>query len=87
MNLTFLTTILITLMTILKCSVDLEFEFNVTVDGFLNSHFYVVDFYSFAQFTRLNFVKDLTPESTSINISLEPLFFCLLFYQCFLMYF
>ena len=39
----------------------------------MNSNFYVVDFYSFAQFTSLNFFKALTPESTSINISPDPL--------------
>ena len=56
------------------CSVDLDFEFNVTVDSCMNSNFHVVDFYSLAQFTRLNFFKTLTPESTSISISLNPLF-------------
>ena len=71
---------------ILKCSVDLDFEFNVTIDSWMNSNFYVVDFYSLAQFTRLNFVKALTPESASISISLNPLCACF-FSQYFLMYF
>ena len=64
-------------LTILKCSVDLDFDY-VTVDSCMNSNFYVIDFYSLAQFTRLNFVKVLTPESTSISISLDPLFLWLL---------
>ena len=64
-------------LTILKCSVDLDFDY-VTVDSCTNSNFYVIDFYSLAQFTRLNFVKVLTPESTSISISLDPLFLWLL---------
>ena len=72
---------------IIKCSVDLDFEFNVTVHSCMNSSFYVVDFYSF-QFTRVNFFKALTPESTSISISLDRLFLCLFFFsQGFLMYF
>ena len=61
------------------CSVALDFEFNVTVDSCMNSNFHVVDFYSLAQFTRLNFFKTLTPESTSISISLNPLLLSLLF--------
>ena len=55
-------------LTILKCSVDLEYEFNVTNDSCMNSNFYIVDFYSLAKFTRLNFVKALTPDNTSISI-------------------
>ena len=35
-------------LTTLKCSLDLDFEFNVTVDSCMNSNFYVVDFYSLA---------------------------------------
>ena len=49
----------------------------------MNSSFYVVDFYSLAQFTRLNFFKALTPESTSISISTDALFLCLLFSSMF----
>ena len=49
----------------------------------MNSNFYVVDFYSLAQFTRLNFFKALTPESTSIRISTEALFLCLRFSSMF----
>ena len=50
----------------------------------MNSNFYVVDFYSLKrQFTRLNFFKALTPESTSISISLEPLFLSLPFFSMF----
>ena len=74
------------LTTSLKCSVDQDFEFNVTVDSCMNSNFYVVDFYSLAQFTKLKFFKALTPESTSITISPNPtlfLFACF-FSQCFL---
>ena len=56
----------------LTCSADQDFAFNFTVDSCMNSNFCVFDFYSLAQFTRLNFVKALTPESTSINISLDP---------------
>ena len=40
-------------LTILKCSVDLDFEFSVAVDSCMNSNFYVVDVYILAQFTRL----------------------------------
>ena len=54
MNLTFLT--------ILKCSVDLNFEFNVTVGSCMNNNFCVVDFYSLVQFTRLNIFKALASE-------------------------
>ena len=68
-------------LTILKCSAD--FEFNLTVDSYMNSNFYVVDFFSLAQFTRLNFFKALTPESTSISISPDPLFLYLLFFSMF----
>ena len=60
-------------LTVLECSVELNLEFNVIVDSCMNSNFYAVDFYSFAQFTSLNFFKALTPESTSINISPDPL--------------
>ena len=67
-------------LTILKCSVALDFEFNVTVDSCMNSNFYVVDFYSLAYFARLNFFKVLTPEGTNISISPDPLFLCLLFF-------
>ena len=49
----------------------------------MNSNFYVVDFYSLAQFRRLNFVKALPPESTSISISVDPLFLCLLLFSMF----
>ena len=66
------------------CSVDLDFEFNVTIDSFMNTNFYVVDFHSLAQFTRLNFFKALTPESTIISILLAPLFLCLFFFFFFL---
>ena len=41
-------------LTILKCSVELDFEFNVTVDSYMSSSFYVVDFYKLLQFIRLN---------------------------------
>ena len=74
-------------LTSLKCSVDQDFEFNVTVDSCMNSNFYVVNFYSLAQFTKLKFFKALTPESTSIIISPNPLFICLLFFSMFFMYF
>ena len=75
-------------LTILKCSVDLEYEFNVTNDSCMNSNFYIVDFYSLTKFTRSNFVKALTRDNTSISIFLDPLFLCLLFFsQCFLIYF
>ena len=67
-------------LTILKCSVDLDFEFNVTADRCMHSNFYVVDCYSLAQFIRLNFFKALTPQSTSIGASPDPLFLCLLFF-------
>ena len=70
-------------LTILKCSVDQDFEFNVTVDSCMNSNFYVVGFYSLAQFTRLNFFKALTPESTSISISLDPLSLLVFFLNVF----
>ena len=70
-------------LTILKCSVALDFEFNVTVDSCMNSNFYVVDFYSLAYFARLNFFKVLTPEGTNISISPDPLFLCLLFFSTF----
>ena len=59
--------------------VPLDFEFNVTVDSCMNSNLYVVDFYSLAQFARLNFFKALIPESTN-SISPDPLFLCLLFF-------
>ena len=49
----------------------------------INSNFYVVDFYSLAQSTRLNFFKALTSEFTSISISPDPLFLCLLFFSMF----
>ena len=49
----------------------------------MNSNFYVVDFYSLAQFTRLNFFKALTPGSTSISISLDPRFPSLFFFSMF----
>ena len=49
----------------------------------MNRNFYVVDFFSLAQFKRLNFFKALTPESTSITISPDPLFLCLLFFSMF----
>ena len=67
-------------LTILKSYVDLNFEFNITVDSCMNSNFYVVDFYSLPQFTRLNIFKAETPESRSLNISPDPLFLCLLFF-------
>ena len=55
MKLTFLKTILIiSVNAILTCSVELDFEFTVTVDSCMSSNSCVVDFYSFAQFTRLN---------------------------------
>ena len=49
----------------------------------MNTNFYVVDFHSLAQFTRLNFFKALTPESTIISILLAPLFLCLFFFVFF----
>ena len=67
-------------LTTLKCSVELNFEFNDTVDSCMNSNFYTVDFYSLVQFTRLNIFKALTPESISITISLNPLFLWLPFF-------
>ena len=70
-------------LTILKCSADLDFEFNLTVDSCMISNFYVVDFFSLAQFTRLNFFKALTPESTSISISPDPFFLYVLFFSMF----
>ena len=48
MKLAFLTTILINFgkfLTILKCSLELNFEFNVDADNCMSSSFYVVDFY------------------------------------------
>ena len=74
-------------LTFLKCSVELDFEFNVTVDSCMYTNFYVVDFYNLAQFTRLNVFKALNPASASINISLEPHFLWCFFSQCFVMYF
>ena len=71
-------------LTILKCSVELDFQINITTDSFMNSNFYVVDIYSLVQFARLNIFKALTPESTSVSISLDRLLFCLLFFQNFL---
>ena len=50
-------------LTILKCSDELNFEFNVNVDSCINSSF-VVDFYNLVQFTGLNIFKALTPEDT-----------------------
>ena len=68
-------------LTILKGSVDLDFEFKVTVDICMNSNFYIVDFYGLSHFIRLNFLKALTSWSTCISISPDPPFLCLL---CFL---
>ena len=59
MKLTFLTTFFHNFnkfLTILKCSVYLNFEFNVTVDS-MNSNSYVFDFYSLVQVTRLNLLQ------------------------------
>ena len=70
-----------------KCSAELDFEFDVIVDSQMNSNFHVVDFYSLAQFTKLNIFKAVRPESTSINISLGPLFLCVLFSSMVFMYF
>ena len=50
-------------LTLLKCSDELNFEFNVNVDSCINSSF-VVDFYNLVQFTGLNIFKALTPEDT-----------------------
>ena len=41
-------------LTISKCSPELSFELNFSVDSYTNSNFYVVDFYSLVQFTRSN---------------------------------
>ena len=41
-------------LTISKCSPELSFESNFSVDSYTNSNFYVVDFYSLVQFTRSN---------------------------------
>ena len=49
----------------------------------MNSNLYVVDFYSLVQFTKLNFFKASSPESTSISISPDPLCLCLLFFSMF----
>ena len=49
----------------------------------MNSNFYVVDFNSLVQFTRLNIFKALTSECTSISISVNTLFLCLLFFLMF----
>ena len=49
----------------------------------MNRNFYVVDFYSLAQYIRLTIFKALTPESTSISNSQDPLFLCLLFFPMF----
>ena len=68
-------------LTILKGSVELDFEFKVTVDICMNSNFYIVDFYGLSHFTRLNFLKALTSWSTCISISPDPPFLCL---HCFL---
>ena len=70
-------------LTTLKCFLDQDFEFNVTVDSCMNSNFYVVDLYSLAQFTRLNFFKALTPDSKSTSISVDPLLLCLFFFSMF----
>ena len=70
-------------LTTLMCSLDQDFEFNLTIDSCMNSNFYVVDFYSLAQFTRFNFFKALTPNSTSISISLDPILLCLFFFSMF----
>ena len=67
-------------LTYLKCSVELSFLFNVTVDSCMNDNFYVVSFYSLVQFTRLNAFNALTPDSESIRISLDPFFLCFLFF-------
>ena len=50
MKLTFLTILIVfyKFLTTLKCSFDLDFKFNVTVDSCMNSNIYVVDFYSLA---------------------------------------
>ena len=58
---------------------ELNFEFNVTVETWMNSNFYVANFYSVVQFTSLNIFKALTLECTSISISLDPLFFAYFF--------
>ena len=55
-------------LTILKCSIQLDFEFNDTVNSCRNRTVYAVDFCSLAQFKRLNIFKALTSETTSINI-------------------
>ena len=70
-------------LTFLKCSVELDFEFNVTVDSCMYTNFYVVDFYNLAQFTRLNVFKALNPASASVNISLEPHFLWCSFFSMF----
>ena len=65
---------------------ELNFEFNVTVETWMNSNFYVANFYSVVQFTSLNIFKALTLECTSISISPDPLFFAC-FFSVFFAYF
>ena len=68
---------------ILRRSVELGFEFNVTVDSCcMKSNFCILDLYSLAQFTRLNIFKTWTPASTTISISLDSLFWLLFFSMC-----
>ena len=53
----------------------------------MDRNVYVLDFYKLLQFKTLNIFKALTSETTSISIWLDPLFLCLLFSQCWLIYF
>ena len=50
-------------LTISKCSPELNFESDFTVDSCMNNNFYVVDFYSLELFTRLNIFKALKSNS------------------------
>ena len=59
----------------------------LTVDSCMDRNVYVLEFYKLLQFKTLNIFKALTSETTSISISLDPLFLCLLFSQCWLIYF
>ena len=68
------------LLNISTCSVGLDIELNVIVDTCMNSNFYKADFYSLLQFIRLNIFKALAPERTSISISQDLPFLCLLFF-------
>ena len=68
-------------LTILKCSVELDFQFNVTFHSCMNRNPYALDFQKLALFKKLDIFKALTPKNTSISISPDLLFLCLLFFS------